>query len=855
MIENLSEDTDYSHRSQNWFNSLRTRLILSYILVTIVAIVALGYYIYIRALQSNALVSRQLDASVLQQAEANLTLASEEQANNLNGFFTSLSDDINTAGTTAAELLSREGTLDNPLNWDASKSLIRSANGSWSNSSSEVASVFIPSRQDLTEPLILELNSLRQMDVVAPAILKEDPDASAIYFGGLSGETINYPNNNLASLVPSSFDVTQQPWFLDVLPAQDPGHKSVWSTPYLNAAKQGLIVTNSMPVYDSVGNFRGAIAMDIQLNKLSDIVSKIKVGKTGYALLIDKNNRLIAMSDRGFGDLGIKSLSLSLGQVLQPSSLSNQLPVKFFNILSNMSKGQTGLDEISIAGTDRFIVYSPISEPGYSLAVIVPSQEYLTGAATAEEQISEATTNTLQSSFVLVAVILMFALLAAVLIGNALTSPLIALTETAEEITSGNLNAEASVKSNDEIGSLAKTLNTMTATLRDLIQSLEQRVKERTHALEIVSESASQRASQFEAITQVTRAISSIRNMEELMPQVASLISNYFGFYHVGIFLNDENGKNVYLIASNSEGGRKMLARHHSLKIGEQGMVGYVAARGEARVTRNVGQDLVFFNNPDLPETKSEAALPLRSGNVIIGVLDVQSRKEDAFSQDEIDILAIMADQVSLSIENTRLFEITRRSLMEAETLYRQYLHEGWSRLPQEEQVTGYRYTQRGSAPYQSSISSENANRLANAGSENQPEQVSVPIKLHGETIGSLMVKSPEGSTWNQDQMDLIRAVAERVALSAENARLFDETTRRAERERLVTEITSKIRSTNDPEEMIRTALEELRTALGATQIQVIPQVVSAYQTNNSEDTSFTQKEPGHTQRGNGANK
>ena len=339
------------------------------------------------------------------------------------------------------------------------------------------------------------------------------------------------------------------------------------------------------------------------------------------------------------------------------------------------------------------------------------------------------------------------------------------------------------------------------------------------------------------------------------MPQVASLISNYFGFYHVGIFLNDENGKNVFLIASNSEGGRKMLARHHSLKIGEQGMVGYVAARGEARVTRNVGQDLVFFNNPDLPETKSEAALPLRSGNTIIGVLDVQSRKEDAFSQEEIDILAIMADQVSLSIENTRLFDITRRSLMEAETLYRQYLHEGWSRLPQEEKVTGYRYTQRGSAPYQTPVPSDNPNRIGNAGDENQPAQFSVPIKLRGETIGSLMVKSPEGSTWNQDQIDLINAVAERVALSAENARLFDETTRRAERERLVTEITSKIRSTNDPEEMIRTALEELRTALGATQIQVIPQVVPAYQTNNSENPSLTQKEHSHKQRGNGVNK
>jgi GAF domain-containing protein/HAMP domain-containing protein len=506
---------------------------------------------------------------------------------------------------------------------------------------------------------------------------------------------------------------------------------------------------------------------------------------------------------------------------------------------------------------ERFISYRPVSGAGYSLLLIVPSKEWLTsGATVAKEQISEATTNTLQSSFVLVALILMFTLLAAIWIGNALTSPLLALTQTAEEITDGNLNAEAQIRSRDEIGTLAKTLNTMTSTLRESIQSLEQRVKERTAALEIASENAGQRAAQFEAITQVTRAISSIRNMDELMPLVASVINKFFGFYHVGIFLNDESGQKAYLIATNSEGGRRMLDRHHSLKIGEQGIVGYVAARGESRVARNVGEDYVYFNNPDLPETKSEAALPLHSGNVIIGVLDVQSTKEDAFSTDEINILAILADQVSLAIENTRLFETTRRSLIEAETLYRQYLHEGWAHLPQEEKVTGYRYTPRGATPYQSPVASDSQDQGIENGGENQPQPIAVPIKLHGETIGNLIVKSPKGSNWSQDQMDLINAVAERVALSAENARLFDETTRRAERERLVTEITSKIRSTNDPDEMIRTALEELRSALGATQIQLIPQVVSAYQNNESEGTSLSQKQPGtKVQRGNGDKK
>ena len=339
------------------------------------------------------------------------------------------------------------------------------------------------------------------------------------------------------------------------------------------------------------------------------------------------------------------------------------------------------------------------------------------------------------------------------------------------------------------------------------------------------------------------------------MPLVSSVISNYFGFYHVGIFLNDEYGQNTLLIAANSEGGQRMLQRNHSLRIGSQGIVGYVAARGESRVARNVGEDIVFFNNPDLPETKSEAALPLRSGNNIIGVLDVQSIKEDAFSQEDINILGILADQVSLAIENSRLFETTRRSLTEAETLYRQYLHEGWSRLPREEQFTGYRYTPRGAAPIYAPVNIEAQNGIAGIENGDQTKKLSVPIKLRGETIGNLIVQAPEGRYWRQDQIDLIHAVADRVALSAENARLFDETSRRAERERLVTEITSKIRSTNDPEEMIKTALEELRSALGATQIQIIPQVVSAPPTNTAEASSSTQMESSHkTQRGNGAN-
>ncbi|HEY9152734.1 MAG TPA: GAF domain-containing protein [Anaerolineales bacterium] len=382
--------------------------------------------------------------------------------------------------------------------------------------------------------------------------------------------------------------------------------------------------------------------------------------------------------------------------------------------------------------------------------------------------------------------------------------------------------------------------------------ALQEKVRERTEELESANKVNTRRAEEFEALMLVANAINSIRKMDELLPQITSVISKRFGYYHVGIFLNDENSQQAILSAANSEGGQQMLKRGHRLKIGEQGIVGNVAATGSIRIARNVGEDAAYFNNPDLPETLAEMAMPLRSGSKIIGVLDVQSKQADAFPQEVISILSLLADQVSLVIENTRLLETTSKSLAEAEALYRQYLRQAWNRLPREERLLGYRYTVSGSSPLENPI---DLGANAKDGSKNQDEasRLIVPIKLRGELIGNLVVQAPQGTQWNPDQLDLVQAVADRVALSAENARLFDETSRRAERERMVTEITSKIRSTNNPEEMVGIALNELRNALGATKVQLIPQAVTAPKDDSTLRTSAVSPVMEEAHKGNGA--
>ncbi|MBK8821537.1 MAG: GAF domain-containing protein [Anaerolineales bacterium] len=210
--------------------------------------------------------------------------------------------------------------------------------------------------------------------------------------------------------------------------------------------------------------------------------------------------------------------------------------------------------------------------------------------------------------------------------------------------------------------------------LQELTQNLEQRIQQRTTDLEEASALSEKRARQFEAITRISSTITSVQNLQELLPRISEVISRQFGFYHVGIFLTDASRQYAVLSAANSDGGRKMLKRSHQLKIGEQGIVGYVTGTGKPRVALDVGEDIVFFNNPDLPETHSEMALPLQIAGNIIGALDVQSIEPNAFSVEDVNILSVLADQVSLAIQNARLFDQSAKLLSESEAIQHQYL-------------------------------------------------------------------------------------------------------------------------------------------------------------------------------------
>jgi len=374
-------------------------------------------------------------------------------------------------------------------------------------------------------------------------------------------------------------------------------------------------------------------------------------------------------------------------------------------------------------------------------------------------------------------------------------------------------------------------LETSNRELEHLRKELEQRVMERTAALE-------KRASQLQTVSNVARSIASVQDINLLLSDITRLISDQFGFYHAGIFLVSENKEYAVLRAANSEGGQTMLNRQHKLKLDSNSIVGYVTSREEPRIALDVGADAVFFNNPDLPDTRSEMALPLRVAGKVIGALDVQSTQPKAFTEEDIATLSTLADQVSIAIENARLFSESRTALIESQGTFDKYIRQEWGSFAKQARQTGFIYDGKRVIAMDGNWQREQKRNIVQTGRlslEKISSTIAVPIKLRGQTIGMLDIRSKSGQReWTQDEITLLEAAAERAALALENARLVEGAQRRAARERAIGEISTKIGTFSDTSAILQTAVEELgRRIGGATEV-----TIELGEENNKQDVS-----------------
>jgi GAF domain-containing protein len=343
-------------------------------------------------------------------------------------------------------------------------------------------------------------------------------------------------------------------------------------------------------------------------------------------------------------------------------------------------------------------------------------------------------------------------------------------------------------------------------------ENLEETVQQRTSDLE-------RRARYLEATSEVARDAASLLDLEEQLDRVVTLISERFGFYHTGIFLLDPTREWAILQAASSKGGKRMLARGHRLRVGEVGIVGYATAYDLPRLALDVGEDASFFDNPDLPETRSEIALPLRARGQIIGALDVQSREPDAFSDEDVTALQTLADQVAVAISNARLFQQAQESLESQRRAYGELSHQAWRDLLRGRPSLGYLRNAQGVSPAEYLWRPEMDTALRTGESaldQDGAERLAVPIKIGGHVIGVIDARKPgDAGIWESEEVTLMETLSEELSQVLEGARLHEDTRRRAARDRLMSQIVARMRESLNMDSVLQTAAREIGESLG----------------------------------------
>lgn len=434
----------------------------------------------------------------------------------------------------------------------------------------------------------------------------------------------------------------------------------------------------------------------------------------------------------------------------------------------------------------------------------------------------DSSIRSLAGSAILAVFVILIAIAAVAISARSIVTPITSLAQTTESFAAGKLSTRATVDRKDEIGALAKSYNLMAAQFQEMIVGLEQRVAERTRDLE-------SQTNRLRATAEISRDVASSRVLSDLLERAGQMILNRFGFHHVGLFLLDNNHEYAVLVASPTDAGKQMLDNNFRIRVGETGIIGRVAATGEPRASRNTSEDKTYTSNPLLPNTRSEMALPLRTENTVVGVLDIQSEVLNAFSEDDVAIMQILADQLAAAIERTRLIQEVERSFRDLESAYGQYTRDNWRHVAEDmlKGKIGYRFD---------NIRIESATEIPTLGREalekgttlttndngqqpGKPGTVAIPIKLRGQPIGVITLKLKEG--YADDTISTVEQASERLASAFESARLYEEARLRADREQSISQVTNAISSSGSYEEILQTTVREIGMTLRDTEISI----------------------------------
>jgi GAF domain-containing protein len=342
------------------------------------------------------------------------------------------------------------------------------------------------------------------------------------------------------------------------------------------------------------------------------------------------------------------------------------------------------------------------------------------------------------------------------------------------------------------------------ASANAILNYTQAELQERGNELLGANKQLEKRGERLHAIAEVARTTTSIHSFDQLLPAITGAISQQLGYYHVGLFLLDEEKQYAILRAANTPEGLRLLNRGYRVAVGSINPIGYIAQTGQPRVTHYRDEESTFLDYIDLPESRSQVVLPLGSGNDIIGVLDIHAREVNAFNDEDLSVLSILSDQITIAIENALLYEQSQAALQEANIASRQASGRAWNEYGKTLQTRGYRYDGIKSEPLKSARQTRRDN-----------DALSIPVQLRDQTIGCLKLKSADAAReWTEDELSMMKATAERVALALEGARLLDEAQKRAAREAFLSEVATKLSTSFQLDSILRDTVEELGQTL-----------------------------------------
>jgi len=382
-----------------------------------------------------------------------------------------------------------------------------------------------------------------------------------------------------------------------------------------------------------------------------------------------------------------------------------------------------------------------------------------------------------------------------------------------------------------------------------------------------VMENSQETALQFATAAEIARDISSSLDLDELLKKAVELIRARFDFYHAGVFLKDVTDEYVIIREATGEAGAQLKRSGHKLGVGSKSIVGYVAGNGEILIVNDTTRDATYYPNPVLPDTRAEAGIPLKVGDRIVGVLDVQSERSYAFSDERLRILQILADQLAIAVVNSELFAETQEHLAQHRLLHHitttaasgTTLDEALQSAVNGLQVTlgGDRVSimlvdrekkvlqVRAAVGYADDVydlqiavgsgvtgwaaahrRTLRVNNVADdpryiAGSPNTRAELAIPLVYRSELLGVLNVESEQFGAYTETDEELLGTLGGSLAAIIANARLLEQIRNQAERERVLFEITDKIRRTTDVQTILTTTVSELTRAVGANRAHI----------------------------------